>query len=76
MLGSFEARELGGRRSPRRLQEVPGRPPGDHQEDPRRFPGGPGRAPGAFWETLRPKIPPRSPRRPPGNRQEAAKKSL
>ena len=30
---------------------------------------------GGPWEALRPKIPPRSPRRPPGNRQEAAKKS-
>ena len=75
MLGSLEVRELGGRRSPRRLQEVPGRPPGDHQEDPRRRPGGPGRPLGGPWEALRIKIPPRSPRRPPGNRQEAAKKS-
>ena len=75
MLGSLEARELGGRRSPRRFQEVLGRPPGDHQEDPRRRPGGPGRPPGGFPEALRPKIPPRSPRRPPGNRQEGAKKS-
>ena len=75
MLGSLEARELGGRRSPRRFQEVLGRPPGDHQEDPRRRPGGPGRPLGGPWEALRIKIPPRSPRRPPGNRQEAAKKS-
>ena len=75
MLGSLESRELGGRRSPRRFQEVPGRPPGDHQEDPRRRPGGPGRPLGGPWEALRIKIPPRSPRRPPGNRQEAAKKS-
>ena len=75
MLGSLEAGELGGRRSPRRFQEVPGRPPGDHQEDPRRRPGGPGRPLGGPWEALRIKIPPRSPRRPPGNRQEAARKS-
>ena len=76
MLGSFEARELGGRRSPRRFQKVPGRLPGDHhQEDPRRRPGGPGRPLGGPWEALRIKIPPRSPRSPPGNRQEAAKKS-
>ena len=74
MLGSLEVRELGGRRSPRRLQEVPGRLPGDQQEDPRKRPGGPGRPLGGPWEALRIKIPPRSPRRPPGNRQEAAKK--
>jgi len=60
MLGSLEARELGGRRSPRRFQEVPGRPPGDHQEDPRRRPGGPGRPLRGPWEALRPQIPPRS----------------
>ena len=65
MLGSLEARELGCKRSP-----------GGPQEDPRRRPGGPGRPLGGFWEALRIKIPPRSPRRPPGNRQEAAKKSL
>ena len=74
-LGSLEARELGGRRAPRSFQEVPGRFPGDRQDDPRRLPRSPGRPPRGICEALRPKISPRSPRRPPGNRQEAAKKS-
>ena len=65
---------LGGRRSTRMFQKVPGKPPGNRQEDTRRRPGGLGRPLGAPWEALRLKIPPRSPRKPPGNHQEGVKK--
>ena len=70
MLGSLEAKELGGRRFPRRFQEVPGRPPGDHQEDPRRRPGGPG----GLWEAPGRPLESRFRQEAPGDRQETARK--
>ena len=75
MLGSLEARELGGRRSPRKFQEVLGRPPGDHQEDLGGVPEAPGL--GGPWEAFRTqdsaKKPQETARKPPGRRQEVPK---
>ena len=70
MLGSLEARELGGRRSPRRLQEVRGRP----QETTRRTPGGVPEAPGGSQEASRRPLYPRFRQEAPGDRQETVRK--
>ena len=70
MLGSLEARELGGRRSPRRFQKVPGGP----QETTRRTPGGVPEAPGGLWEAPGRPLESRFRQEAPGDRQETARK--
>ena len=71
MLGSLEARELGGRRSPRTFKKVPRKPPGDQQEDPRRLPG----RPGNLWEAPGRPLHPRFRQEAAGDRQETARKA-